>query len=147
MVAWEAAGGGVWGKIAEGAGTLTEQEGESQTAAGGTTGSGKTLAERPMRVRERAWGVGTGKAGEPWPALDGGVGWPMGFSHVRSMQLERGCRPHVVVCLDARLGDWDPGAASWQGECLSTAVGGIHLVHMHIYFHQWTSVLLSQREK
>lgn len=75
------------GKTTKGAGMLTGQAGESQTATGGTMGSGKTLGERAMGVRERAWGVGTGKAGESWPALDGGVGWSTGFLHVRGMSV------------------------------------------------------------
>ena len=38
------------------------------------------------------------------------------------------------VCpFDSKWGDWDPGAAAGQTECLSPIAGGIHIVHVCIY--------------
>lgn len=56
-----------------------------------------------------------------------------GLRQYRYQQLERGCRPCGLTCLDARLGDWDPGAGSGQTERMSTAIGAIHLVRIYIY--------------
>jgi len=78
-------------------------------------GSGESQGERPtggvglcMSLRETLRRGGTGGAGECWPALDVGE-WVQGLrvrARCQCQQLESGCRPHGLLCLGARLGDW-----------------------------------------
>ena len=45
-----------------------------------------------------------------------------------------GLQPQGLICPDdSNWGDWDPGAAAGQTECLSLAAGGIQVVCVYIY--------------
>ena len=50
-----------------------------------------------------------------------------------------GLWPWVLMCpCDSNWGNWDPGAATGQADCPSSAKGAVHIVHRYICIYTLT---------